>query len=76
MSLAQQTPAAEGASIADSLDVETLAAAALVLDVGVAELERLVDALLDEIHLGPIDELEALVIHHNLDTMVVEYNVA
>src|SRR5690606_22329532 len=47
-------------------DIETLAAPAFALHVRVAELEGLVQALLDEIDLGAVDQLEAFGVDDDL----------
>src|SRR5690606_22631438 len=56
-------------------DRKALAAAALALDVRVAELEGLVQALLDEIHLGAVDQLETLAVDDDLHVAFVEDDV-
>ena len=43
-------------------DFQTLAAAALAGYIGIAETEGFVQAFLDEIDLGPVDQLEAFLI--------------
>src|SRR5204862_4297958 len=55
-----------------SLDVERLAAAALVLHVGIVELEALVQALAREVELGAFQELKALRIDDDLDAVALE----
>src|SRR5207247_5428263 len=55
-----------------SLNVERFAAAALVLDVGIVELEALVQALTREVELGPFQELKALRIDDDLDAVALE----
>ena len=58
-----------------ALDREALPAAALALDVGVAEAERLVEALLDEIDLGPVDVAQAFAVDDDLHPAVLEHDV-
>src|SRR6185437_3940114 len=57
------------------LDRETLPAAALPFDIGVAEAERLVEALLDEIHGSAVDQRQAFRIDADLDASVLEHEV-
>src|SRR6185503_16396450 len=59
-----------------SLNAEALAAAALALDVGVAELERLVEPVFDEVDLGAVDELQAIGRHDDLYPPLLEHDVA
>src|SRR5690606_12606181 len=56
--------------------VEAFTAPALAFHVRVTELEGLVQALLDEIDLGAVDQLEALAVHDDLHAAVVEDDVA
>src|SRR5690606_12550226 len=56
-------------------DAKAFSAAALALDVRIPELERLVQSLLDEIHLGAVDERQALAVDDDLDVPVVEDDV-
>src|SRR5512143_345663 len=58
------------------LDVEALAAAALALDVRVAEAERLVEAFPDEIDLGAVHVEQALVVDDHLDAGGLEHGIA
>src|SRR5690606_35610794 len=58
-----------------TIHAEAFAAAAFTLDVRVAKLEGLVQALLDEIDLGAVDEPEALVVDNDLDARIVEDDV-
>src|SRR5882672_8587536 len=60
---------------ASSSDAEAFAAAAFPFDVRVAELERLVQAVLHEIHLGAVDEPQALRGDDHLYAGVVEHHV-
>ena len=53
-------------------DAETLAAAALAGDVGIAKPEGLVQALLDEIHLGTVDQLEAFFVDDHGNAAILE----
>src|SRR5262249_37475505 len=53
-------------------DVEAFAAAALVLDVGVVELEPLVQALFREIELGPVEIAQALRVDDHLHAVALE----
>src|SRR5687767_13757858 len=62
-------------SLARTLHAETFAAAALALRFRIAEAERLVQALLHEIHLGAIDVVEAVAVHDDLDAAVLEHHV-
>src|SRR5213594_3500524 len=55
-----------------SLNVERFAAAALVLHVGIVELEALVQALAREVELGAFQELKALRIDDDLDAVALE----
>src|SRR5690606_31810857 len=59
----------------EASDTKALAAAALALDVRIAELERLVQPFLDEIDLGAVDERQALAVDDDLDVPVVEDDV-
>src|SRR4026209_664489 len=59
-----------------NLNAEALAPAALALDVGVAELERLVEPVFDEVDLGAVDELEILCSHDDLHPRLLEHDVA
>src|SRR5436853_5890773 len=54
------------------LDVEGLAAAALILHVGIVELEALVQALAGEVELGAFQELKALRIDDDLHAVALE----
>ena len=56
-------------------DAETLAATAFPGDIGIAELEGLVQAFLDEIDFGAVDELEAFLIHHDSHPAILENTV-
>src|SRR5690606_20901399 len=56
-------------------DAEAFAAAAFALDVRIAEAEGLVQALLDEIDLGAVDQLEVLGGHEYLHVPVLEDDV-
>ena len=42
---------------------------------GISEAERLVQAILDEIDLGAIDERQCIRLHNDLDALVFEYHV-
>src|SRR5262245_64518240 len=57
------------------LDAEAFAATAFAFHVGVAELERFVEAVLDEVDLGAIDELQAVGGHHDFDASLLEHDV-
>src|SRR5690606_36746760 len=57
-------------------DIETLAAPAFALHVRVAKLEGLVQALLDEIDLGAVDQLEAFGVDDDLHAAVFEHHIA
>ncbi len=57
-------------------DAETLSTAALAGHVGIAEPKRLIEAFFHEIDLGAIDELETGFINHDLDTALLEYDIA
>src|SRR5579885_3090924 len=57
------------------LNRETLAAAAFVLDVGIRELEGLVQTLAHVIHLSAIEHGKAFPVHHHLDSVVLEDHV-
>src|SRR5690606_5972072 len=58
-----------------TIHAEAFAAAAFTLDVRVAKLEGLVQAFLDEVDLGAVDEPEAFVVDDDLDARVVEDDV-
>src|SRR6056297_3304924 len=64
------------ARLGNASDVETLAAAALARHIRVAELERFVQALFDEVHFRTVDVGEAVVVHDDLDAVVLEHVVA
>ena len=57
------------------LDVEGLAAAAGILDVGIVELEPFVQPFAREIELGPVEELEALRIDDHRHPVALERQV-
>src|SRR5574343_1936738 len=56
-------------------DVEGLAAAALVLHVGVVELEPLVEAFAGEIEFHAVDIRQAFRIDHNLDAIALDHQI-
>src|SRR5690606_38413905 len=56
-------------------DAKAFSAAALALDVRIPELERLVQPFLDEIHLGAVDQRQALAVDDDLDVTFVEDDV-
>src|SRR5688572_9406084 len=58
-----------------NLDVKALAATALVLDVRVAELEALVQALARVVELGALEVRQALRVDHHLHAVAVELHV-
>src|SRR5882672_4143544 len=57
-------------------DVEAFAAAALVLDVGIVELESLVQALAREVELGAVEIGQALGIDDHLHAVALEREIA
>src|SRR5688500_2874566 len=57
------------------LDVKGLPAAALVLDLGVLELEALVQAFSGVVELGAVDVRQALRVDHHLDAVALELQV-
>src|ERR1044071_8683550 len=57
------------------LDVKAFAAAALVLDIGVAELEAFVEALAGVIELGALQVGQALRVDQDLDAVALELQV-
>src|SRR5437899_6440620 len=59
-----------------SLDVERFSAAALILHVGIVELEALVQALAREVELGAFQKLEALRVDDDLHAVALEGLVA
>src|SRR5688572_23733432 len=58
--------------LCNPLDVEALAAPALILDLRVAELESLVQAFARVIELGAVDIGQALRVDHHLDAVALE----
>src|ERR1700677_4467039 len=56
-------------------DAEAFAAATFALDVRIAELEGLVQTLLDEVDDGAIDQAQALPVNEDLHAMILEYHV-
>src|SRR6202012_4916174 len=62
-------------SLTASSDVEALAATAFTLGLGVLKLEGLVQALLDEIHGGAVDQRQAGRIDHHFDPPGVENGI-
>lgn len=57
------------------LDAEAFSTAAFAGHIGVAKAKCLIEPFLDEVDLGPIDKSEAVLVHHDLDAMVLEDNV-
>ncbi len=56
-------------------DAEALPTATFACHIGIAEAKCLVQALLDEIHLRTIDELERLLIDDDLNAVIFEHDI-
>src|SRR5882672_9640240 len=68
-------PEAPSCVIERGSDVEALAAAALILHVGIVELESLVQAFAREIELGAVEVRQALGIDDDLDAVALESEI-
>jgi hypothetical protein len=60
---------------AEASDIETFATTAFAFDIGIAELESLIDSLLHEIDFGAVDQAQALGINDDLNPIVLKNNI-